>query len=201
MLNVFPLKSTDILSIDYTTSAFPKLDNTESWVALNDVGRYSGEEEAIGELPPGGWNGDEIFDAGPKMFYFDPKPITAFRVKLQQKNYFTESGAFVYSYGLSKLDIRYDKFLTTGKSIIRFDAPIGSTISSIEEISPKIWNIPLHLLDDAFSIRTIWETSYNSGTYTLTPVPFSTRVWLEVTLNQTTSGSTPAITGLDISYR
>lgn len=201
LLNVFPLKSTDILSIEYTTSSYPKLDNTEDWTPINDTGRYDGDTEAIGYLPPGGWSGDEILDAGAKIFYFDPKPVTAFRIKLQQKNYFTEGGSYVYSYGLSKLDVRFDKFLSTGKTIIRFDAPSGSTISSVEEISPKIWNIPLHRVNDSFSVRTIWETSYNSGTYTLTPVPFSSRVWLEVTLNQTPEGGTPALNALNIRYR
>lgn len=201
MLNVFPLKSTDLLAIDYTTSTYPKLDNTETWTPLNETGRYDGEFDAIGDLPPGGWDGDEIYDAGAKLFYFDPKPITAFRIKLQQKNYYTESGSYVYSYGLSKLDVRYDKFLSTGKTIIRFDAPGSSTISSIEDILPKIWNMPLYMLSDIFSVRTIWETSYDSGIYTLTPVPFSQRVWLEVTLNQSPSGGTPALTGLEISYR
>ena len=200
LMNVYPLKSADILSISYTTSGFPRLDNTETWTPLNNNIRYSGESEAVGDLPPGAWAGDEIYDAGAKLFYFEPKPITAFRIHLQQKNYFTEAGKYVYSYGLSKLDIRYDKFLPTGKMIIKLDAPSGDTISSITGIVPKIWNVPMHLIDDVFSVRTIWETSYSSGMYTLSPVPLSQRVWLEVTLNQSELGGTPALMGLEVTY-
>lgn len=199
-LDAFPIKSTDIMEIAYTTSENPKLTAIETWTPLNSTGQYENEEEAVGHLPPGGWSGDEIIEAGPKAFYFDPKPISAFRIKLRQKNYFVEGGKYVYSYGLSKLDVRYDKFLDTGKAIIKFSAPGGDTISSITSVTPKIWNIPQYLINDVFSYRVIWETALDSGIYTLTPVSFSSKVWIEVTLNKTSAGATPVLSGLILEY-
>jgi hypothetical protein len=197
----FPLKMVDILEIAYSTDVNIALGSVGSqWKVLNDTSIYFNAAGAAGNIAPGAWTGDEIISSGPKNFYFDPKPVTAFRIKLRQKNAFNESAKFVYSYGLSKLDIRYDKFLDSGKTIIRFDAPSGDTISTVKSLTPQMWNIPEYLVSSCFSYRVIWETSYNSNTYTLSPVPFSKRVWIEVTLNKTPNSGTPSLSGLIMKY-
>jgi hypothetical protein len=84
--------------------------------------------------------------------------------------------------------------------MIRFDAPSTDTISSVTSVTPQIWNTPEYLVDDVFSYRVIWETSFNSGSYTLTPVALSKRVWIEVTLKQTPDQGTPALSGLILKY-
>lgn len=200
LLDVFPMKSADIMAIEYTIRENPKLTNSEEWVPLNSQNLHATNTEAIGWIAPGAWNGDSINDAASKQFIFDPKPITAIRIKLRQKHYFKENNQYIYSYGLSKFDVRYDKFLDSGKTIIRLDAPNADTISSIRQITPKIWNIPEYLIPDVFSYRFIWETSYNSGVYTLNPVAFSKRVWMEITLKKTLGGGTPSLNGVILTY-
>ena len=119
---------------------------------------------------------------------------------LHQDNYFFDADKTVYRYGLSKLDIRYDKFLESGKIMLRYDAPVGETISSVTDVVPQIWNISAAQLDDVFSYRVIWETSWDSGIYTLSPVPLSKKIWLEVSLNKSLLKGTPALSGLTITY-
>jgi len=192
----FPMMTVDILEVAYSTETNVRLTSAETWTPLNDSSIYFNVDGAPGHLPPGAWDGDEILNSSSKKFHFDPMPITAFRLHLRQPNYYTESAKYIYTYGMSKLDIRYEKFLDTGKTIIRFDAPTDTTISTIRSITPQMWNVPEYLVNDAFSYRVIWETSYNSGSYTLTPVPLSRRVWIEVTLNKMEDGGTPALSGL-----
>lgn len=201
-LTPFPVKTVDILSIEYTTEYNITLGNNTNivWSVFNSDQAYFAADGAAGNVIPGAWTGDEALDVGPKMFYFEPKPITAIRMKLRQRDYFTEAGKTIYSYGLSKLDIRYDKFLSTGKTIIRFDAPSGDTISAVNSLTPLAWNLSEYQVGNCFSYRVIWETSYNSPTYTLSPVSSSKRVWVEVTLNQTENGGTPALSGLILKY-
>lgn len=197
----FPMKMVDVLEIAYSTDVNVALGTLGAqWKVLNDTSIYFNAPGAIGHVAPGAWSGDEVLSSGPKNFYFDPKPITAVRFKLRQKNCFNEASKYVYSYGMSRLDVRYDKFLDTGKAMIRFDAPEGDTISSVRSLTPQMWNVPEYQVSSCFSYRVIWETSYNSNSYTLTPVPFSKRVWVEVTLNKTTSGGTPSMSGLILKY-
>lgn len=197
----FPLKNVDVLEIAYSTSANVALGTFGSdWTVLNSTSIYYNAPGAAGNIAPGAWSGDEILKSGQKSFYFDPLPMTAVRIKLRQKNYYNELSKYIYSYGLSKLDIRYDKFLDTGKTIIRFDAPDTKTITNVTAMQPQIWNVAESLVSSVFSYRVIWETSFNSGTYTLTPVPLSKRVWVEVTLRKTTSGGTPSLSGLIMKY-
>lgn len=197
----FPLKTVDVLEIAYSTDANVSLGTLGSqWTVLNNTAIYYNAPGAAGNVAPGGWSGDEILNSGQKNFYFDPKPVTAVRIKLRQKNYYNEQSKFVYSYGMSKLDVRYDKFLDTGKTMIRFDAPTGKTISNVTGLTPQMWNVPENQVSSCFSYRVIWETSFGSNSYTTTPVPFSKRVWVEVTLNKTRDGGTPALSGLIMKY-
>ena len=197
----FPLKTVDILEVAYSTDANVALGSTGSqWKVLNDTSIYYNAPGAAGNVAPGAWSGDEILNSGQKNFYFDPKTISAVRIKLRQKNYYNEQSKYVYTYGMSKLDIRYDKFLDTGKTIIRFDAPTGKTISNVTGMTPQMWNVPENQVSSCFSYRIIWETSFGSNNYTLTPVPFSKRVWVEVTLKKMSGGGTPALSGLIMKY-
>jgi hypothetical protein len=197
----FPFLTVDILEIAYSTDVNVTLGSAGSnWTIFNSAQTYYNAPGAAGHIIPGGWSGDAIINASSQLFYFDPKPITAIRIKFRQENYHTESTKTIYSYGLSKLDIRYDKFTSSGKTIIRFDAPGASTISSVTSVMPYIWNVPEYQVGDIFSYRVIWETSFESGSYTLTPVPSSQRVWIEVTLNETPAKGSPALSGLILKY-
>ena len=116
---------------------------------------------------------------------------------MRQKNYFAENGKFIYTYGLSDMDIRYDKFLPTGRIIFKFDAPQGTLISSIVSVTPKIFNVSESLLSDAFEYRVI----YNDGSvYTEENPGSSNTVWIEVTLNQLPDGTAPVLSDLIINY-
>lgn len=200
-LTPFPMKTVDILEIAYSTDPNIALNSsTATWTVFNSTQTYYNAPGAAGNIIPGGWSGDAILASGARSFYFNPKPITALRFKLRQKNYYTEGSKTIYSYGLSKLDVRYDKFLDTGKTIIRFDAPAGDTISNIVSLTPQIWNVPEYQVSSVFSYRVIWETAYNSNVYTLNKVPSSQRIWIEVTLNKTPEGGTPSLSGLILKY-
>jgi hypothetical protein len=116
---------------------------------------------------------------------------------MRQKNYLIENNKYIYTYGLSDLDIRYDKFLPTGRMIFKFDAPEGQTISSITSVTPKIYNVSPSLLSQAFSHRVI----YNDGSiYTLDNPGSSNSVWIEVTLNQLPDGTAPVLSDLVVNY-
>jgi hypothetical protein len=199
-LHPFPMRGVDVLEISYSTRPDAALNSTETFTPLNNNILYQSNSNAVGYIAPGAWSGDAIISSGPKLFYFDPKQVTAFKIKLRQTNYYFENNQYIYSYGLSKLDARYDKFLDVGKTMIRFDAPAGKTISNVSSIQPLAYNVSQAELDDVLSFRTVWETSFNSGTYTLSPVALSHRVWVEVTMNKTLNGGTPALNGLSITY-
>lgn len=200
VVHPFPVYSTDILEIAYSNSPVIIMDDSDNYIALNSDEIYSGDTDAIGWVPPGGWSGDEYIDAGLRAYYFNPALVTGIRIKFRQRNYYRENSRYIYSYGLSKLDLRYDKFLSTGKTIIQFDAPEGQTISSIDDIQPQIWNVPEAALADVFSYRVIWETAPDSEVYTLTPVSLSEKVWIEVTLTETSGHGSPAMSDLVVSY-
>lgn len=200
VLHAYPAFSTDILEVAYTTSVDNVMQDSDGYTVLNNTAMHSGNTQALTWVPPGGFSGDSYLDSGPRTYYFDPRPITGLRIKLKTRRYTPEGGAYVYSYGLSRLDMRYDRFITTGKTILKFDAPIGHTISQVTDVQPQIWNATGAEWPAIFTWRPIWETSFNSGTYTLTPVSSSQRVWIEVTMNQTLGGGTPALSGVLVSY-
>lgn len=199
-LNPFPMFGVDILAIEYTTVDNPTLTESDAWTPLNRDRIYDGNSEAIGKVPPGGWTtigSDAILNAGPVSFYFSELNVTAIRFIIRQKNYLVENGKYIYTYGLSDMDIRYDKFLPSGRIIFKFDAPDGTTISEITSVTPKIFNVPESLLSDAFSYRVI----YNDGSVYTTENPGSSNtVWIEVTLNQLLDGTAPVLSDLIVDY-
>lgn len=199
-LNPFPAFGVDLVSIEYTSRDNPTLTNADGWTALNKNAYYDGTSEAIGKVPPGGWSTsgeDTIRNCPPVAFIFPDTDITAIRVKFIQRNYLTELGKYIYSYGLSDLDIRYDKFLSTGRTIIKFTAPDGDVISSVTSVTPKIYNVPESLISSAFSYRVIYN---DSGSYTLENPGASNEVWIEVTLNMLDDKTAPVLTDLIINY-
>lgn len=200
VLHPYPSMSCDILSVEYSTAVDVLMNTNDSYTPLNSEAYHTGNDDAVGWVAPGAWDGDEILVSGPKAFYFDPTSVTGLKITLRQRNYYIENGKYIYTYGLSRVDLRYDKFLSTGRAIIKFDAPEGKTISKVEDVAPHAWNISEAELTDVFDYRVIWETSYNSGVYTTEPVAFSQRVWVEVTLNETVGKGTPALTDVQITY-
>lgn len=196
----YPSFAYDVLEIAYTIDVNVDLTTASNWTVFNSDQIYYQNSAAVGDIIPGGWSGDALINSGPKVFYFTPRPITAIRFKMRQVSNYVDNIKPTYTYGLSKLDIRYDKFLDTGKMIVKCNAPSGKTISSITSVTPYIYNIPEYQLNDVFSYRAIWETSFNSGTYTLTPVASSQRVWLEITLNKNVAGTTPMMSGLVLKF-
>lgn len=200
VLHPFPVMGCDILGVYYSTKNDITLSESDGYVPVNSASSWSNNHSAVGWSAPGAWDGDQILGSGPKSFYFNPQQVTAIKITLRQPNYYVDSGRFVYTYGMSSIDIRDDKFADTGRILLRVDAPTGQTISHVNSVTPEIWNVSETELLDVFSYRTIWETSFNSGVYSLNPVALSKRVWIDVTLNATASGGTPAVSGLVLNY-
>lgn len=200
MFTPYPVFDVDVLEVSYSTNPNVGLTNAAAWTVLNESDWYINNPEAVGNVAPGAWAGDEILNSGPKLFYFQPRAITAIRLKLQQNSYLEQGARYIYSYGLSNIDVRYDKFATTGKCMIRLDAPAGETISKVDSVQPNIWNVSQAEVNDVFSYRVIYETAFNSGNYTTSPVSLSQRVWLEVTLSQVDSGYTPSVSSIIVNY-
>lgn len=196
VLHPYPTMGCDILEVSYTTNPDVLMDDQDGYLPVNEDAIHSGDQSAVGWLPPGGWSGDEAENSGPHVYHFEPLKITGLRIKMRQRSYHKEGGVYVYTYGLSNLDLRYNKYLDEGKALIRIDAPSGETISTVANVLPEMWNVPEAVQPQVFSYRTIWETSFDSGIYTTTPVALSDRVWLEITLSKTPGGGTPALSGL-----
>lgn len=199
IIHPFPVMGCDLVSVEYSTKPDIHLNDTDDYGPLNDTTMYEGTPEAVGLVPPGGWTGDEIIDCGPKNFYFDPKTVTAIKIRLRQHHYFYDHGKYVYSYGLSNLDVRYDKFLDLGKAMIRYDAPAGETVFDVDNVLPQIFNVSEAEMPDIFDYKLVWETSLNSGVYTeIPPGSPAERVWIEVTLRKTQGKGSPALSGLTV---
>lgn len=199
-MNPYPVFGTDIVSIEYTTIQNPSLTSADGWTPLNYNKMYDGISEAVGKVPPGSWTvsgQDIILNSGPVGFYFPPLEITAVRILLRQRSYIVENNKYVYTYGLSDLDIRSDKFLPSGKTIIRFDAPQGTLIYEVNSVTPKIYNVPEELIATAFDYKVIY---FDSGVYTEENPGSSNSVWIEVTLNQMADGTAPVLSDLIIQY-
>lgn len=200
IIHPFPSTGCDVVEIAYTTKADVSMNTSDSYLPLNSQALYSGNEFAVGWVPPGGWIGDTDIGAGPRVYRFDPIAMTGLRITLHQDRYYAENAKYVYSYGMSKIDARYEKYADEGKTIIRFDAPQNTTISNVENVLPDIWNVMEAEVPNVFDYRVIYETAYNSGVYTTTPVALSNRVWVEVTLRKTLNGGTPSLSGLNLEY-
>ena len=199
-MNPFPLYGVDILSIEYTTIANPTLTEDDIWYPLNRDRLYDGNSEAVGKVPPGGWTiagSDYVNSSPPLAFYFPEIEITAIRFAMRQRSYLEEAGKYIYTYGLSDLDIRYDKFLPSGKMIFKFEPSNGDIISSITSVTPKIYNVSPALLSSVFSYRIIYS---DGSIYTLNNPGASNSVWIEVTLNQLNDGTAPVLSDLIVNY-
>lgn len=204
IIHPFPQFDVTIEEIAYSTRVDPLLTDGDGYSAFNSGEHYSGEAAAVGYVVPGGWTGaedgnDAIVDSGPKNFVFESKVITALRIKLRQDSYYAEGSKYIYTYGLSQLDLRFDKFLPEGRAFIEVKPKDGETISSINSVTPQIWNVSPASVNDVFSYRVLWETNKYSNIYTTDPVPFSERCWIEVTL-RSEEGWSPALSGLIVDY-
>lgn len=200
-INPYPCFSSDILSVEITQKPNPTLSEKDGWTPLNYRSYYNGQSEAVGKVPPGGWTtvgSDYILNSGPVAFVFPEIDITAVRIALSQRNYFTELGKHIYSYGLSDLDVRYDKYLTSGKMIIKYTPPTGNLIYEVTNVTPKIYNVPQSLISTAFSYRVIYP---DGDGYALSGNPGgSNYVWIEVTLNMLDDKTAPVLSDLIIQY-
>lgn len=197
-LNPYPIYSVDIMSVEYTTKVDVTLSDSDEYTPVNYAGLYAGYDAAVGKIPPGGWSGDTDEMAGNRLWLFEPVEATAFKITFRQRNYYNEAGSYVYSYGANNIDVGFLKTLDEGRIILRYDAPTGQTISNIDNVMPRIYNMSGAFLSEVFDYRVIWETAYDSGTYTLSPVPLSNRVWIEITLRRNSNGVIPMMTGLDV---
>lgn len=193
----FPLVSVTILDISVTETPNPLLRDSDGYTPLNADSLYISDGLASSYLPPSLSDNVSSINQNMGQYYFDPRPITAVKITLSQNGYIREGdNSYIFTYGASDIDIRYNKYLDTGKIIYRIDALDGQTISNEYDLEPKIFNVSLADIPYVFSQRAIWETSPDSGVYTTTPVPFSDRYWIEVTLNKTPGGGTPSLTHL-----
>lgn len=197
-LSPYPSNGVDVVKIEYTTKSNPTLSDADAYLPLNSSGLYEGNYDAVTKIAPGGWptvGSDTCVNSGPLCFYYADKSITAFRILLRQKNYVVENSKYVYTYGLSDMDIRYNKFLPKGRAFIKFDAPTGKTIASILNVSPKIYNVSETNLSDVFSHRVF----YKSGSdYVLTNPGTSSTVYVETTLNLLEDKIPPVLSDLII---
>jgi len=199
VVHPYPMMGCELTGVYTSSQQVINLNDNDSYVPVNSSDYYSGINEAVGWVPPGAWNGDSIPSCGPKIFYFDPKEVNAVKLKIKQNDYYLENNKYTYTYGLSFFDLRYDSFLSAGKAILRFDAPTGKVINSVDNVTPNIYNVSEAELPYIFSYRAIWETAV-AGVYTLDPQPASQSVWIEVTLSQTIGKGTPSLSGLKVEY-
>lgn len=199
-LTPFPVFGVDITSIEYTSVINPSLSLSDGWTALNRSALYDGEQDAISNIPPGGWNvsgSDQIDNCGPVKFFFPDTDITAVRIKMKRRDYFLENSKYIYSYGLSDFDIGYCKTLASGRTIVKYTPKNGDTISNVLSVTPKIYNVPRSLISSCFSYRVIYESG---GTYSTVNPGSSNSVWIEITLNKLDDTTAPVLTDLIINY-
>ena len=193
----FPSSGVDVVKVEYTTVSSPSLSDKDSYYSFN-AGHYDQEYDALGKVAPGGWSkvgSDTIINSGPLKFYCGEKAITAVRILLRQRNYVKENGSYVYTYGLSDIDVRYEKFLGSGRTFIRFNAPEGKTINEILNVSPKIYSHPQSVLNNVFSYRIFYPSGSN---YVLVNPNTCSHVYIEVTLAMLDDKVPPVLSDLII---
>ena len=197
----YPSSGVDVVRVEYTTAVAPTLTDKDTYQSFNP-GYYNNEYDAVGKVAPGGWStvgSDTIVNSGPLQFVTADKNITAVRILLRQRNYIKENNAYIYTYGLSDIDIRYEKYLPTGKTFIRFDAPTGNTIKDILNVSPKIYNVSPSMLSSTFGYRVFYPViSGSQATYGLVNPQTSDHVYVEVTLNMLDDMIAPVLSDLII---
>jgi hypothetical protein len=178
----------NLANFQYTTARNVTFTSADNWQDFS-VGQYPLIVDNRHVLPD---SGDEIEGVVSTHFAFPPKPITGIRFDMSTQRFMDDTSLNVYSHGLAGFDIRYNKYASTGKVLLRIDAG-DETISSIDSVTPVVANCNSSEVPFAFSWRAIWETSEDSGVYTLEPVPLSSKVWIEVTLRKTVDGGAPTI--------
>lgn len=195
-LTPYPASGVDIVKVEYTTTSNPTLSDKDTYRPINP-GYYDGQYDAVGKVVPGGWQTvgeDTIQNAGPVNFLFAETSITAVRVLLRQKNYVIENEKYVYTYGLSNMDVRYEKHLPTGRVFIKFNAPTGKTINEITNVSPKIYNMSQSLVPQFSSYRVFYPNgstySPNSNTGT------SSTVYIELTISMPYNKIPPVVSDI-----
>jgi hypothetical protein len=197
----YPSNGVDVVRVEYTTAVAPTLTDKDTYQSFNP-GYYNNEYDAVGRVAPGGWStvgSDTIVNSGPLQFITADKSITAVRILLRQRNYIKENNSYIYTYGLSDVDIRYEKYLPTGKTFVRFDAPTGNTIREILNISPKIYNVSPSMLSGIFGYRIFYPVlSGSQTTYSLVNPETSDHVYVEVTLNMLDDMIAPVLSDLII---
>lgn len=194
----YPASGVDVVKVEYTTTLSPTLSDKDVYFPVNP-GYYDGQYDAVGKVAPGGWSvlgSDVINNAGPLNFLFEEKSITAVRILLRQKNYVVENNKYVYTYGLSNMDIRYEKFLPTGKTFIKFDAPSGKTINQITNVSPKIYNVSQSIVSEISSYRVFYQVGGNYSTNSNSGA--STCVYIELTMLMPDNKIPPVLSDLII---
>ncbi len=195
-LTPYPASGVDIVKVEYSTTSNPTLSDKDTYRPINP-GYYDGQYDAVGKVIPGGWQNageDTIQNAGPVNFMFAETSITAVRILLRQKNYVIENGKYIYTYGLSNMDVRYEKHLPTGRTFIKFNAPTGKTINEITNVSPKIYNMSQSLVSQFSSYRVFYPNgstySPNSNTGT------SSSVYIELTLSMPDNKIPPVVSDI-----
>lgn len=197
-ISPYPLNGVDIVKVEYTTKPNPTLSDIDNYLPLNDLGLYDSNYDALGKVPPGGWStvgSDTVVNSGPLSFYFAEKNITAVRLLIRQRNYIVENNKYVYTYGLSDFDLRYEKFLPKGRGFVKFTAPEGKTINEILNVSPKIYNVSQSVLSDVFQHRVFYK---NGSNYTLNNPGTSNEVYIEVSLSMLDDKNPPVLSDLII---
>lgn len=192
----YPTFGVDILEVAVSTKVNPNLAESDNFIPLNSEPLNFDDENSIGYVAPGGWEGDTDLLASKRLWLFDPRQVTALKIRLRQRNYYVENGNYVYTYGANFLDIGYLKVLNTGKTIIRYEKT--GTFDEITDVNPQIYNVSPAYLPDVFSYRVIYETAEDSGVYTEDPVELSAKAWIEITLNKAPDGTIPLLSGLTV---
>lgn len=178
----------NLSNVKYSTNHNITFSTSDNWQDFN-VGAYPINVGDKWRIPD---TGDTIQNLGPTTFHFPPKPITAVSFEMSTDLFLVDGPMKVFSLGLNGFDIRYHKYIDEGKIFLRIEAG-EDTISAVDDITPIIVNTKSSEVPFAFDYRVIWETAEDSGIYTLTPVPSSTKVWLEITLRKTVDGGAPAL--------
>lgn len=195
-INPYPFNGVDVVRVEYTTKISPTLSDSDVYIPLNRSGLYNENYDAVGKVAPGGWQSvgsDTVVNSGPLKFFYPDTAVTAIRILIRQRNYVVENNKYVYTYGLSDFDVRYDKFLPNGRTFIRFDAPQGKTINSITNVFPKIYNVSQTLLSSVFSYRVFYQ---NGSNFSLSNSGTSNTVYIEVNLSMLEDKNPPILSDL-----
>ncbi len=181
--------SCDLSDVQYTTQRNVTFSPSDNWQDFN-VPKFPLSIDNRWVLPD---DGEDINECLGTLFSFPPLPVTAVAFTLSTSSKLVDdNNVNVYSNGLHKFDIRYEKYLGEGQAMLRIESD-GDAISSVDSVTPILANCSSSEAPSSFSFEPVWETSEDSGIYTLDPVPGSSKVWLRVTLRKTINGGAPTM--------